>query len=150
MKTNTALTAVVLTIGLSTACGERALRPEPVALDRAECARCSMLISSDATGAQIVSRDGPTRFYDDIGCLAADATHIGRASRAFVRVADGWIDVNEASFARPAGAHTPMGSGILAFRSADAARAADAHGRALAWADVGPADEQRADAGGIR
>ena len=96
-----------------------------------------MLISSDRGAGQIVSTAEETRFYDDVGCLAADwAAHRGEA-RAFVRVAGGrWTDAQTASFARPADARTAMGSGVVAFATAADARAADRDGRAQTFDDV--------------
>jgi nitrous oxide reductase accessory protein NosL len=96
-----------------------------------------MLISAERGGGEIVSAAEDTRFYDDIGCLAADwAAHRGEA-RAFVRIAGGkWSDVQAASFAQPAGARTAMGSGLAAFSTAAEARAADGPGRALTFDDV--------------
>jgi len=92
-----------------------------------------MLISNEAGSAQIVSAGTDTRFYDDVGCLAADwATH-APGDHAFVRVATGaWIDAADAVYARPAAARTAMGSGLVAYRSA-----ADAAGAAtVTFADV--------------
>ena len=85
-----------------------------------------MLISTEVGSAQIVSADADTRFYDDVGCLAADWARHARGDRAFVRVAAGaWIDAADAVYARPGAARTPMGSGLVAYRSAaDAAGAA--------------------------
>jgi len=96
-----------------------------------------MLISTESGGGEIVSATEDTRFYDDIGCLAADwAAHHGEA-RAFVRIAGGkWSDAQTASFAQPADARTAMGSGIAAFPAAADARAADRTGRALTFDDV--------------
>ena len=77
-----------------------------------------------------------TRFYDDIGCLAADwEAHHGDA-RAYVRVAGGWRDVEAASFAQPAAARTAMGSGVVAFAAAGEARAVDRASRALTFVDI--------------
>ena len=85
-----------------------------------------MLISSEAGSAQIVSAGTDTRFYDDVGCMAADWAKHGRDDRAFVRVASGaWIDAADAVYARSAAARTAMGSGVVAYLSAaDAAGAA--------------------------
>lgn len=118
-------------------CAKRTLSAEPLPLDRVECARCRMLISTDRGAAEIVSTGEETRFYDDIGCLAADwEAHQGNA-RSFVRVADGrWVDTSDASFAQPAGERTAMGSGVVAFAAAGEARAADRAGRALVFGDV--------------
>lgn len=93
-----------------------------------------MLISSDRGGGEIVSATEDTRFYDDIGCLAADWQAHRDGARAFVRLADGqWRDALTAAFALPAGAATPMGSGLAAFATAADARAADRAGRALTF-----------------
>ena len=95
-----------------------------------------MLISTDSGGGEIVSATDDTRFYDDIGCLAADwETHHGGA-RAYVRVAGGWKDVEAASFAQPPDARTAMGSGIVAFTAADEARTVDRAGRALTFGEI--------------
>lgn len=102
-----------------------------------------MLISTDAGAAEIVSSRDDTRFYDDVGCLAADWKHriegdaaeAGRTT-AFVRTGAGWSDVRSAWFARPAGARTAMGSGLVVFATRDEAKAADRDGRALGWNDV--------------
>jgi hypothetical protein len=111
------------------------LAPLPLPADRAECAHCGMLISSEATGGQIVSvRDEP-RFYDDIACLAADATRLESNTRAYVRTISGaWVNADDAGYARMQDGRTPMGSGIVAFDTADAA---PAHAeRSMTWQDV--------------
>lgn len=101
-----------------------------------------MLISSTATGGQIVSANEDPRFYDDIGCLAADvaADSAGHraATRIYVRLSgrDEWIEAETAHYAQLNEAQTPMGSGVLAFRTADEAQGADRAGRALTWTDV--------------
>jgi hypothetical protein len=96
-----------------------------------------MLISTASGAAQIVSSGEETRFYDDVGCLAADWDAHRGGARAFVRAADGsWSDVQDAVFGQPADERTAMGSGIVAFAAADEARAADRAGRALTFSDV--------------
>ena len=83
-----------------------------------------MLISTERGNAQIVSATEETRFYDDIGCLSADWPAHSAGAHAFVRVAGGWADAGTAAYARPSGARTAMGSGVVAFASAADARAA--------------------------
>jgi hypothetical protein len=95
-----------------------------------------MLISTEGGGGEIVSRTDDTRFYDDIGCLAADwETHHDDA-RAYVRVAGGWSDVQTTWFAQPADARTAMGSGVVAFAAPEGARAVDRAGRALTFSEI--------------
>jgi hypothetical protein len=118
-------------------CAAQARSPEPVPVDRVECARCRMLISSDSGGGEIVSSSDETRFYDDIGCLAADWTAHHENARAYVRVGTGrWSEAQAASYARPKDIQTPMASGFVAFATVADARAADRAGRALTFDDV--------------
>ena len=125
-------------------CAAQARSPEPVPVDRVECARCRMLLSSEAGAAQIVSTRDETRFYDDVGCLAADwSERLRRGASAagtstpFVHLrGGGWRDARTAWFARPPAAHTAMGSGLVAYESADEAKAADRDARALGWDEV--------------
>lgn len=132
-----AAAALTLVAMLTAGCSKRSLLPEPMPVDRAECARCRMLISAASGGGEIVSRDDDTRFYDDVGCLAADAAALHGDEKVYVRVAPGTlIEARRASYARPDGVQTPMGSGLVAFKTVEDAAAADASGRALTWADV--------------
>lgn len=96
-----------------------------------------MLISNESGGGEIVSPDDDTRFYDDIGCLAADATGRPAASRVYVRLSRAaFVEASAVFFAQPEAARTPMGSGLVAFKTAEEARTADRAGRALSWQDV--------------
>ena len=96
-----------------------------------------MLISSDRGGGEIVSSSEETRFYDDIGCLAADwAAHHGDG-HAYVHLDGGrWSEARVASYAQPDGTRTAMASGFVAFETIAEARAADRAGRALTFDDV--------------
>ena len=96
-----------------------------------------MLISSESGSAQIVSGRGDTRFYDDVGCLAADWHEHGVHGTAFVRLSDGrWSDARTAFYARPVGARTPMGSGVIAYDTRSNAAATDRDRRARTWLEV--------------
>jgi hypothetical protein len=95
-----------------------------------------MLISTDTGSGQIISTGEETRFYDDVGCLAADWAAHQRGASAFVRTGQSWSEAGAASFAHPPAARTAMGSGLVAFARADEARAADRDNRALGWDEV--------------
>ena len=96
-----------------------------------------MLISSEAGSAEMLPASADTRFYDDVGCLAADWSQRGGKEATFVHLSAGrWIDARQASYARPSGARTAMGSGFVAFSTIDEARAADADGRVFTFDDV--------------
>jgi copper chaperone NosL len=95
-----------------------------------------MLISIERGSAQIVSPADDPRFYDDVGCLAADWRAHATHAHAFVRTADAWTPAAAAAFARVAGTRTAMGSGIVAFASAEEARAAGAGESLLTFDEV--------------
>ena len=126
--------AAWIAVWLLAGCGAARPGPEPIPLDRVDCARCSMLISSDANAAQSQAHGRSTRFFDDIGCLAADADAQADGTNRYVRLVSGaWGTTDAAWFARSASAKTPMDYGILAFATADEARAADRDGQAYQW-----------------
>ena len=128
---------VVMASALTVGCGAQARSPEPVPLDRVECAHCGMLISSEDGAGEILAANADTRFYDDVRCLSADWAVHHESSAAFVHLHDGgWIDARSAAYARPPSARTAMGSGLVAFAMAEQARAADRSGRSLTWDEV--------------
>ena len=88
--------------------------PQDPVWGKQPCSHCMMLISERAPAAQLITKAGVRRFFDDVGCMAewleqnADA-----AALAWVRSADGssW---QAASSARFVGAqHTPMDYGFV-------------------------------------
>jgi hypothetical protein len=134
-----AVAALVASAALFAACARR-LAPENLPLDRYNCARCGMMVSEIGDAAEYVSPKEDTRFYDDIGCAAADAGRVPIRGKFFVRADGGtrWIAADDAFFART-GDRTPMGYGFWAFSTESQAKARDAQHRALRWADLGSA-----------
>ena len=127
------LTAAVATLIL-VSCGAGPGGPEPIPLDRVDCARCGMLISSDTNAAQSQTPGRPARFFDDVGCLATDADATAAEAHRYVRVPSGeWVAAEAAWFARPAAARTPMDYGIVAFPTEAEARSADRNSQPLRW-----------------
>ncbi|HKB69298.1 MAG TPA: hypothetical protein VKH46_00520 [Thermoanaerobaculia bacterium] len=133
MKRTSALLAAA---ALLAACA-RGIAPEPLPLDRYNCARCGMMISEIGDAAQYVSPREETRFYDDLGCAAEDAGRVPIRGTFFVRADGGtrWIAAEDAFFAKT-GERTPMGHGYWAFSTEAQAKARGAGGKALRWADL--------------
>jgi hypothetical protein len=95
-----------------------------------------MLVSSDANAAQSRAPGESTRFYDDLGCLAAGSTSQAEGTVRWVRLASGgWASTESAWFA-VTGMRTPMDYGIVAFESRDQAQASDREGEPRRWAAV--------------
>ena len=133
MMKSRVLTASIA-VWLLAGCGAAPPGPEPIPLDRVNCSRCGMLISSDAHSAQSQAHGRSTRFFDDIGCLAADLDADASDTNRYVRLVSGaWSNTGSAWFARSAATKTPMDYAILAFATEDEARAADRDGQAYDW-----------------
>jgi copper chaperone NosL len=93
-----------------------------------------MVISRDTHAAQSNAHGLRTRFFDDIGCLAADGDARAGDANRYVRLVSGaWATTESAWFARSASVKTPMDYGILAFATEEEARAADRDGQAHQW-----------------
>ena len=126
--------ALLLQLG----CGNSSLSPRPVPLDKVNCSACGMMVSEERFAAEIVLQNGDVRYYDDLGCLAADGGVPQGRRREYVRGDDGkaWIAADAAFYARPKDLHTPMAYGFAAFSRGEEARAGDAAGHARRWEEV--------------
>lgn len=133
-----ALAAPLLATIFLCACAKGPLEPVPLPLDRFNCARCGMLISEPDDAAEWVGPGEEPRFYDDLGCAAADASRVPPGGKFFVRADGGkhWVPAERAHFAKPAGARTPMSYDFVAFEGEAEARAQDERGRSLRWSDL--------------
>ena len=99
----------------------------PVDIEDGEmCSFCKMAISERQFAAEIITEDEVAVKFDDIGCMLKFRKMSSQNHRsAAIYVADNrtkeWLKADEAFFIRSATVKTPMGSGIVAFRSADEA-----------------------------
>jgi copper chaperone NosL len=94
---------------------------------RDRCDACGMIIS-DARFAAAARQGARVSRYDDIGCLAR---HAGRElargqAQGYVHDAgtEQWLDAGGAAYVRSPAIRTPMGTGVAAYATPDAARAA--------------------------
>ena len=116
--------AVLLTMVLAGACAGRAAAPPAIVVDRSVCSRCGMLISEQAYAAAIRWADGRDDLFDDIGCLVGFAQQKPTGDRQywFHDAAHGdWIAGANPWFVVSSQLRTPMGGGIAAYRTRDAA-----------------------------
>ena len=125
-----ALTAALLVAGLGLALWRLAAPPEgPVepAWDRVACARCHMLLTDPAFAAQLHTRAGEVRFFDDPGCLLlyrAESEEASAHAWFHDSAGEGWLAEADARFV-PA-RETPMGHGFAAVAAERAPDALDA------------------------
>jgi copper chaperone NosL len=108
-------------------------RPPQIRYGEETCASCGMLISEERFAAALTTSTGETRTYDDLGCVLHDLTERDR-SMAHVWVHDHdsgrWLQAQRAVFVRSHEVPTPMGGGLFAFSTQEAAErfAHDVHG----------------------
>jgi nitrous oxide reductase accessory protein NosL len=124
--------AVLFTMVWAGACAGRGAAPPAIVMDRSACSRCGMFISERAYAAAIRWPDGHDQLFDEIGCLVEAVRQLpaGGAHYWFHDAADGeWIADGRPVFVVSPEFRTPMGGGIVAYRSLPAAeRAASRQG----------------------
>ena len=124
-------------------CGSQTSAQEPPAINygRDVCQRCGMIISDERFAGALVAADGSAELFDDVGEMVQTVGEEGLQSRrawAHDRNSAAWIDAVMASYVQGDAGTTPMGTGIVAFASGEAAQAfAAEHGGALlSWNDA--------------
>ncbi len=142
--------ATGLSLGALAGCdASRPGQPPRVRYGREACAACRMIISEETTAAALRTQTGDVLHFDDIGCLVR-ALQQTQAPATEVWVHDAasgsWIDGRRAFYVESHETSTPMGSGLLAFATREAAEAAarDHAGRWLTFAELGRVVEDTA------
>jgi copper chaperone NosL len=100
--------------------------PAPVALGEDACAGCQMIVSDARFAVELRTREGALEFYDDLGCLAEKWR--GKApdlAGAFVRdyASGAWVRGDRCRLVKSGALRSPMGFGLAAFATEDAAAA---------------------------
>ncbi|MCC7023719.1 MAG: nitrous oxide reductase accessory protein NosL [Thermomicrobiales bacterium] len=115
--------------------------PPAITYDRDTCARCGMIISDERYAGGLVAEDGTARLFDDVGEMLQSVRESGlNGQRAWAHDwgSRDWIDATTAIFVKGDPKSTPMGTGIVAFASRDAADAyiAEQGGTAMTWEEA--------------
>ncbi|MFQ5350332.1 MAG: nitrous oxide reductase accessory protein NosL [Thermoanaerobaculia bacterium] len=137
----TVLPAWVVTAVLVAGCGGGAAGGPPEILYGQDiCDRCRMVISEERHAAAL-RHDGRAYRFDDTGCLRGFLESAPDSAEGAAWVHDessAWLGVEEAWFVKDPEGRTPMGSGIHAFASAEAAaKGGGRHDRApRRWSEV--------------
>jgi copper chaperone NosL len=136
----------LLALVLVAACADG---PREIRLGEEACAHCSMVISDDRFAAQLITDRGRSLAYDDVACLLAAELAAAATGDATLQSSRGrwiadfdapgaWLPVEAAVFLKSGALRTPMGGGLSAHATAEAAAALQAtHGGAIMdWAEV--------------
>jgi copper chaperone NosL len=100
-------------------------RPPSLRLGEEACDHCRMLINEERFAAALVTADGETRKFDEIGCLLEyQAANNASVRRYWVRCyrSSQWLDAQQAFFVYSQQLHTPMGCGLAAVPTVAEAR----------------------------
>lgn len=110
----------VASLSLS-ACGSAASGPPPITLDETACAHCGMLVSDLAFASAYRTERGDALVFDDLACLLQELP--SEEARVWVKdyETSEWLDAEAAFFVRSESIETPMGGGIVAFSTREAA-----------------------------
>ena len=108
-------------------------QPPQIRYGEETCVFCGMLISEERFAAALTTATGETEAFDDVGCLLHDLARRDR-SMAHVWVHDHrsgrWLEAPRAVFVHSDDVPTPMGGGLFAFSTQEAAEqfAREVHG----------------------
>lgn len=118
----TSLTALMIVIiAVIAACGKIEYKPVAINEETDRCAICNMAVKDDAHATQIITKDGQSLKFDDVGCMNEWTAKNGtdNVGAAFVRDYNSkqWIKYEKAYYAYDSNYKTPMAYGLLSFES---------------------------------
>jgi len=119
------LAVLIGVVVMLAACGGEKYEAQAINEETDVCVICKMAIKDDQFATQIITKDGQSLKFDDIGCLNTWKTENGTDTigAAFVRDYDSkqWIRYEKAYYAYDSSYQTPMAYGIVSFeKEADA------------------------------
>lgn len=121
------LTLLAGVLVLLSACGEEEYEPQAINEDTDICEICNMAIKDDYHATQIITTDGQSLKFDDIGCMNTWMTENGTdmIGAAFVRDYNSkqWLPYEKAYYVYDASFTTPMAYGIVSFENEEDAQA---------------------------
>jgi copper chaperone NosL len=142
-RSGTYPTLVILMMLTVSAC---TVEPQTIQLGSEACSHCRMVIGDQRFTAQALNRQGLAFSFDAIECMAdwvATGESVAADDLHSLWVADfaaphEWVRVEDAVFLRSDEVRSPMGAGLTAHGSADAARGyqAELGGELLGWDEV--------------
>lgn len=116
------LILVVLTVA---GCGKKTYQPQAINEDVDVCVICNMQVKDDAYATQIVTKDGKSLKFDDIGCMNEWKEQNGTDDIGMEFVRDyndkEWIEYGKATYVYDASIRTPMAYGLVSFKDKNSA-----------------------------
>ncbi|MDQ0087073.1 copper chaperone NosL [Paenibacillus anaericanus] len=120
MKKWSMVFALMLGIFLLVGCGQKKYTPQAINEDVDVCVICNMQVKDDAFATQIVTKDGKSLKFDDIGCMNEWKQKNGEDHIGMDYVRDyndkEWIQFNTATYVYDSSFRTPMAYGVISFK----------------------------------
>lgn len=119
---------MILLLGtvMLTACGQK-YAAVPINEDVDICAVCNMQVKDDAFATQLITKDGKTLKFDDLGCMNQWKKENGTDNIGMDYVRDyndkEWIEFSKATYVYDSSLRTPMAYGIVNFKDKASAEA---------------------------
>ncbi|MGM9929502.1 MAG: nitrous oxide reductase accessory protein NosL [Bacillus sp. (in: firmicutes)] len=129
MKKVISLLVIIWMVGILAACGEeQSYEPEEINPDVDVCEICNMSLSDNTFATQIISKEGVSYKFDDIGCMMEYIQKDQRIAeediaKQYVRdtYSSNWIEIENAYFVYDEDVWTPMSYGVISFESKEEA-----------------------------
>jgi copper chaperone NosL len=131
--------AWMLAVAALVACASPVAGPPEVHWGVDECSRCHMILSEPRYAGVARGSAGEEERFDDLGCMVAFLNEGKPADwTAWVHDAttDTWVSASSSWYARAGATHSPMGSGIVAYASREAATKAAGASAPLSWTEL--------------
>jgi copper chaperone NosL len=128
MRNKRWILAMILLLGtvMLTACGQK-YAAVPINEDVDICTVCNMQVKDDAFATQLITKDGKTLKFDDLGCMNQWKKENGTDNIGMDYVRDyndkEWIEFNKATYVYDSSLRTPMAYGIVNFKDKASAEA---------------------------
>lgn len=131
------LLTFLLALSMTAGCSAQATKPVEINENVDSCDICHMGIRDASLAAEVLI-DGKPMKFDDIGCMVIYLQQHKNIDAAFVHAYDSkeWIDFQKSYFVHDSSIESPMGYGIAAFLTKQAAeKFANKHGGQVFSAD---------------
>ncbi|WP_338551317.1 nitrous oxide reductase accessory protein NosL [Paenibacillus sp. KS-LC4] len=142
-KSFNAMLLIIVIALLTSACGAKEYKPQAINEETDTCVICNMAVKDDPYATQIITKDGQSLKFDDIGCMNDWKVQNGMETVGAEFVRDhnsgNWLKYENAYYAYDAEYVTPMAYGVIAFEnqaSAQAYIAEQGKGELLSSADL--------------
>lgn len=116
---------LMLVLIAATGCGKQAYQPQAINEDVDVCVICNMQVKDDAYATQIVTKEGKSLKFDDLGCMNEWKTQNGTEDIGMEYVRDyndkEWIEYKKATYVYDASIRTPMAYGLVSFKDKQSA-----------------------------